>query len=319
MDRETGKIRIAPLHLGARRRPTDQPDRRRKPDRGRNHPGTGAHAGRRDAVRSARRPLPQRQFPRSQAADDARLRSARDRGVVVPTRARSGRTAPRAWARTPCHPGMAAVANAIYNATGIRLRAVPFTRAAILRRWVSRGRRRPHGIRSWLPALAGLGGVGRVLSDPPQGLRCPRRSDDVNNFSYSRPATLRDAARSLARNTERSTLLAGGTDLLGEMKDDLRRAREARRDQAPHGAAGDPARVRRACASVRPRCSSTSSRVRGRAEANAAARDGRRENLARRRSATWRRSAATCASARAAGISGTTIPATSTAATRASR
>ena len=32
----------------------------------------------------------------------------------------------------PCHPGMAAVANAIYNATGVRLREVPFTRSAIL-------------------------------------------------------------------------------------------------------------------------------------------------------------------------------------------
>ena len=33
----------------------------------------------------------------------------------------------------PCHPGMAAVANAIYNAVGVRLREVPFTRAKILR------------------------------------------------------------------------------------------------------------------------------------------------------------------------------------------
>jgi CO/xanthine dehydrogenase Mo-binding subunit len=32
----------------------------------------------------------------------------------------------------PCHPGMAAVANAIYNALGVRLRRVPFTRANIL-------------------------------------------------------------------------------------------------------------------------------------------------------------------------------------------
>jgi len=33
----------------------------------------------------------------------------------------------------PCHPGMAAVANAIYNAVGVRLREVPFTRAKILK------------------------------------------------------------------------------------------------------------------------------------------------------------------------------------------
>jgi CO/xanthine dehydrogenase Mo-binding subunit len=33
----------------------------------------------------------------------------------------------------PTHPGMAAVANAIYNATGIRLREVPFNRSKILR------------------------------------------------------------------------------------------------------------------------------------------------------------------------------------------
>jgi xanthine dehydrogenase molybdenum-binding subunit len=33
----------------------------------------------------------------------------------------------------PTHPGMAAVANAIFNATGVRLRQVPFTRSKILR------------------------------------------------------------------------------------------------------------------------------------------------------------------------------------------
>jgi len=33
----------------------------------------------------------------------------------------------------PTHPGMAVIANAIYNATGLRLRTVPFTRASILR------------------------------------------------------------------------------------------------------------------------------------------------------------------------------------------
>ena len=32
----------------------------------------------------------------------------------------------------PTHPGMAVIANAIYNATGVRLRRVPFTRASIL-------------------------------------------------------------------------------------------------------------------------------------------------------------------------------------------
>jgi xanthine dehydrogenase YagS FAD-binding subunit len=44
----------------------------------------------------------------------------------------------------------------------------------------------------------------------------------MNNFSYSRPATLRDAAAQLGRERGKVMLLAGGTDLLGELKDDLR-------------------------------------------------------------------------------------------------
>ena len=43
----------------------------------------------------------------------------------------------------------------------------------------------------------------------------------MDNFIYSRPATLRDAAAQLGREPGRVALLAGGTDLLGEMKDNL--------------------------------------------------------------------------------------------------
>ena len=43
----------------------------------------------------------------------------------------------------------------------------------------------------------------------------------MNNFSYSRPSTLKEAAAQLGREHGRVALLAGGTDLLGEMKDDL--------------------------------------------------------------------------------------------------
>ncbi|MBI3050015.1 MAG: FAD binding domain-containing protein, partial [Acidobacteria bacterium] len=45
----------------------------------------------------------------------------------------------------------------------------------------------------------------------------------MNNFSYSRPATLRDAAAQLGseKTFGRTAILAGGTDLLGEMKDHL--------------------------------------------------------------------------------------------------
>jgi len=45
----------------------------------------------------------------------------------------------------------------------------------------------------------------------------------MDNFSYSRPATLRDAAADIAKEKAhgRVMLLAGGTDLLGEMKDNL--------------------------------------------------------------------------------------------------
>jgi xanthine dehydrogenase YagS FAD-binding subunit len=44
----------------------------------------------------------------------------------------------------------------------------------------------------------------------------------VENFSYSRPSTIRDAAAQLGREHNRVMLIAGGTDLLGEIKDHLR-------------------------------------------------------------------------------------------------
>ena len=43
----------------------------------------------------------------------------------------------------------------------------------------------------------------------------------MNNFSYSRPKTLADAASQLAKEPAKAAVLAGGTDLLGEMKDAL--------------------------------------------------------------------------------------------------
>jgi xanthine dehydrogenase YagS FAD-binding subunit len=43
----------------------------------------------------------------------------------------------------------------------------------------------------------------------------------VKNFSYSRPATLKEASAQLGKEHGKVALLAGGTDLLGEMKDNL--------------------------------------------------------------------------------------------------
>jgi xanthine dehydrogenase YagS FAD-binding subunit len=45
----------------------------------------------------------------------------------------------------------------------------------------------------------------------------------MENFSYSRPATLRDATAQLGKEKQfgKVAVIAGGTDLLGEMKDDL--------------------------------------------------------------------------------------------------
>ncbi|MBF8301072.1 MAG: FAD-binding PCMH-type protein [Acidobacteria bacterium] len=43
----------------------------------------------------------------------------------------------------------------------------------------------------------------------------------MDNFSYSRPATLREATAQLGKEHGRIALLAGGTDLLGELKDNL--------------------------------------------------------------------------------------------------
>jgi xanthine dehydrogenase molybdenum-binding subunit len=60
---------------------------------------------------------------------DARVIDA----VIVPNEGSVGPYGAKGLGENPCHPGMAAVANAIYNAIGVRLREVPFTRAAILR------------------------------------------------------------------------------------------------------------------------------------------------------------------------------------------
>jgi len=43
----------------------------------------------------------------------------------------------------------------------------------------------------------------------------------MDNFSYSRPRTLKDAASQLGKEHGKIALIAGGTDLLGEMKDQL--------------------------------------------------------------------------------------------------
>ncbi len=43
----------------------------------------------------------------------------------------------------------------------------------------------------------------------------------MKNFSYSRPATLREASAQLGKEHGTVAVLAGGTDLLGEMKDNL--------------------------------------------------------------------------------------------------
>jgi CO/xanthine dehydrogenase Mo-binding subunit len=53
--------------------------------------------------------------------------------VIVPNEGEVGPFGVKGLGENPTHPGMAVIANAIYNATGIRLRTVPFTRSSILR------------------------------------------------------------------------------------------------------------------------------------------------------------------------------------------
>jgi CO/xanthine dehydrogenase Mo-binding subunit len=53
--------------------------------------------------------------------------------VIIPNEGVVGPYGGKGLGENPCHPGMAAVANAIYNAVGVRLRQVPFTRAAMLK------------------------------------------------------------------------------------------------------------------------------------------------------------------------------------------
>jgi CO/xanthine dehydrogenase Mo-binding subunit len=52
---------------------------------------------------------------------------------VVANLSATGPFGAKGLGENPCHPGMAVIANAIYNATGVRLREVPFTRALMLR------------------------------------------------------------------------------------------------------------------------------------------------------------------------------------------
>jgi CO/xanthine dehydrogenase Mo-binding subunit len=52
--------------------------------------------------------------------------------VVIQNEGEVGPLGAKGLGENPTHPGMAVIANAIYNATGIRLRTVPFTRSAIL-------------------------------------------------------------------------------------------------------------------------------------------------------------------------------------------
>jgi CO/xanthine dehydrogenase Mo-binding subunit len=53
--------------------------------------------------------------------------------VVVANEGELGPFGAKGLGENPTHPGMAVIANAIYNAVGVRLRRVPFTRATILR------------------------------------------------------------------------------------------------------------------------------------------------------------------------------------------
>jgi xanthine dehydrogenase molybdenum-binding subunit len=53
--------------------------------------------------------------------------------VAVPNEGILGPYGAKGLGENPTHPGMAAVANAIYNATGVRLREVPFTRGDVLK------------------------------------------------------------------------------------------------------------------------------------------------------------------------------------------
>jgi xanthine dehydrogenase molybdenum-binding subunit len=53
--------------------------------------------------------------------------------IIVPNEGAAGPYGAKGLGENPCHPGMAAVANAIYNAIGVRLREVPFTRGVVLR------------------------------------------------------------------------------------------------------------------------------------------------------------------------------------------
>ncbi len=142
----------------------------------------------------------------------------------------------------------------------------------------------------------------------------------MDNFSYSRPATLKEATASqLGKEHGKIALIAGGTDLLGEMKDNLAAPERLVYIRHLEGAAGSS---RQAAGGLRIGAATLLADVVENPmvqEQTPLLAMAAGKSRARRRSATWARSAATCVSGRGAGTTGTTIPASSTAATPASR
>ena len=92
----------------------------------------------------------------------------------------------KALGEPPVVPVLAAVANAVANATGVWLRDVPFTPQRVL-----------------------------------QAIACARKGRAVRPFAFVEPTSLDEVIRLLAAGQDQTRLIAGGSDLLGELKDDV--------------------------------------------------------------------------------------------------
>ncbi|MFQ5912313.1 MAG: molybdopterin cofactor-binding domain-containing protein [Nitrospinota bacterium] len=117
-------------------------------------------------------------------------------------------------------PTSPAVANAIYHATGVRIKSLPITRQKILEGLAGKeGRARPKkspGIRPkhwWVGGMRAAYPAVKPMLERLKGVIAPN-TQRVSRVDYERVDTLEEAVRLLARRPAESKVMAGGTDLM---------------------------------------------------------------------------------------------------------
>ena len=220
----------------------------------------------------------------------------------------------------PLLPIMPAVANAVYDAVGVRIDEIPITPDKIVRALAAKASGKPARVGpAAFPAIAVAGAdprhaarrrrrrarVERAAAIETKGRRRHRGDGDgdevmtrLPRFRFRAPATVAEAARWLAESPGDTMVVAGGTDLLPNMK---------RGQQTPKTVIGlrqiaDLSGIRHnGGLTIGATRDADVARARRAAARSAARACGRRRSRSRRRiCATWARSAAISASTRAA-------------------